>query len=288
MSDEMNHLSFSQRLGFAPAAKVIQSTFIDQDLRIAIWNCLTQTYWATYDPPYRGSSHVHGSNFEGFCFTLYSNYYKRTVDSIPLSWSNVLAELKNDVLAGIWYQVYDLIEFIADHAPDEFDTYDLFIQNCNKALERENSAFRFVSGKITPITTSEEIASIERAIANSDQYAGVRTHLQTSLGLLTDKLNPDYRNSIKESISAVESLAKKLVGDDKATLGQALKVLEKHHNLHPSLKTAFSALYGYTNDASGIRHSLMDNESALTQADARFMLICCSAFINFAIDSTKS
>ncbi len=288
MSEDVNRLSFSQRLGFAPVAKVIQSTFIDQDLRIAIWNCLTQTYWVTYDPPYRGSTHIQGSNFESFCFALYSDYYKRTIDSIPLSWPNVLAEIKNEVLAGIWYRVYDLIEFIADHAPDEFDTYDLFIQGCNKALERENSAFRFIAGRITPITTTEEIESIERAIANSDQYAGVRTHLQTSLGFLTDKLNPDYRNSIKESISAVESLAKKLVDDEKATLGQALKVLEKHHNLHPSLKTAFSALYGYTNDASGIRHSLMDNESTLTQADARFMLICCSAFINFAIDSTKS
>lgn len=155
----------------------------------------------------------------------------------------------------------------------------------NKVLERENSAYRFVSGCITPISSSEEVEEVESAIRNSDRYAGVRTHIQTALGLLTDRENPDYRNSIKESISAVESLAKKLVGDEKDTLGNALKILEDKHNLHASMKSAFLKLYGYTSDAGGIRHALMDGSATPTKADARFMLICCSAFINFVIDS---
>ena len=286
MSEDTNQLRFSQRLGLAPVAKTIQSDYINQDLRTALWNCLTQSYWVIYDPPFRGASHVKGSNFEDFCIVLYSDYYKRTVDSIPLSWLNIVEELKGNVLGGIWYNVYDLIEFIADHAPDEFDTYDTFIKSCNAAFERENSAYRFVAGKITPITSRDEIEEIEKSIANSDQYSGVRTHLQTSLGFLTDRNNPDYRNSIKESISAVESLAKQLVGVPSATLDGALKVMEKSHKLHPALKKAFSSLYGYTNDSDGIRHALMEN-SELTKADARFMLICCSAFINFAIDSVE-
>ena len=184
-----------------------------------------------------------------------------------------------------WHRTYSFLEFIV--AMNHRGTGEALVEGFNKVLERENSAYRFVAGKVTPITSSNEIEEVEKAISGSDQYAGVRTHIQTSLGFLIDRQNPDYRNSIKESISAVESLAKKLVGDEKATLGQALKVLEKKHHLHPSLKTAFSALYGYTNDADGIRHSLMENDSQLTKADARFMLICCSAFINFAIDSVE-
>jgi hypothetical protein len=73
--------------------------------------------------------------------------------------------------------------------------------------------------------------------------------------------------------------------DKKATLGEALKVLEKRGVLHPALKSAFSSLYGYTSDAEGIRHALME-ESNLTSADARFMLISCSAFVNYVIAST--
>jgi hypothetical protein len=189
--------------------------------------------------------------------------------------------------SGIWHRTYSLLEFIIDNAPGKAAIRERCIYLCNEAFAIENSAYRFVAGKLTEITSPEEIDEIESAISGTSKYSGVTIHLQTSLGLLTARQNPDYRNSIKESISAVESLAKKLVGDDKATLGQALKILETKHNLHGSLKSAFLTLYGYTSDASGIRHALLDNATAPTKADARFMLICCSAFINFAIDSVE-
>ena len=140
----------------------------------------------------------------------------------------------------------------------------------------------FVEGKIVEITSEGEITEIELAIEQSQPYAGVKTHLTTALSLMSSRTNPDYRNSIKESISAVESLAKRLTGDEGATLGDALKKLEKAKQLHPALKDAFSKLYGYTSDAGGIRHALT-NEADNTQAEARFMLIACSAFINFCI-----
>ncbi|OEC42329.1 AbiJ-NTD4 domain-containing protein [Pseudomonas sp. AP42] len=280
-------MDFSQRMGYLPASKILQTESIDTDLRNTLWNVLTVCYWDNFYGAYNTAAVV-GSNYHEFTVKFYSNYRKLTLDSIPWGWPSIIEDLKKEVLLGEWHRVYSLLEFIHRNAPEVDDNSDEFVKMCNEAFERENSAYRLVGGLVTPITSKDEIAEIERAMANADQYAGVRTHLQTSLGFLTDKQNPDYRNSIKESISAVESLAKKFVGDEKATLGQALKVLEKRHLLHSSLKNAFSALYGYTNDASGIRHSLMDNESALTQADARFMLICCSAFINFAIDSTKS
>ena len=46
----------------------------------------------------------------------------------------------------------------------------------------------------------------------------------------------------------------------------------------------FSRRVGVPNDAEGIRHALLD-EPSLTNADARFMLVCCSAFVNYVIDS---
>lgn len=286
MSDDMNHLSFSQRMGLVPAIKVAQVDNIDPALKNSLWNVVTLVCLSGYSSRDRNyPDRLRSSNFSDFATILYSDFHKAAVDTIPNYWSKFKETLRESYYKMSWHRTYSFLEFIVKI--NHRDTGQALIDGFNKALARENSAYRFVSGRLVQITSPEEIDEIERAIASSDQYAGVRTHLQTSLGFLTDKQNPDYRNSIKESISAVESLAKKLVGDDKATLGQALKVLEKHHHLHSSLKNAFSALYGYTNDASGIRHSLMDNESALTQADARFMLICCSAFINFAIDSTK-
>ncbi|MFY9907088.1 MAG: hypothetical protein WBD45_07565 [Terriglobales bacterium] len=106
------------------------------------------------------------------------------------------------------------------------------------------------------------------------------THLNRALELLSDRKSPDYRNSIKESISAVESLVSTTVGA-KGTLGQLIKRLGDEIELHPALGKMFGTLYGYTSDADGIRHALMDLPT-LTFDDAKFFLVVCSAFVNFA------
>ena len=76
-------------------------------------------------------------------------------------------------------------------------------------------------------------------------------------------------------------MAKILVPESpKATLAEALKAIEKRGKLHPSLREGFSKLYGYTNDAGGIRHAMLD-EPNLSMADARYFLLSCTSFINY-------
>ena len=57
-------------------------------------------------------------------------------------------------------------------------------------------------------------------------------------------------------------------------------MLEKRIKLHGALKSAFNSLYGYTSGAKGIRHALLE-EANLTFDEAKFMLVSCSAFINY-------
>jgi hypothetical protein len=85
---------------------------------------------------------------------------------------------------------------------------------------------------------------------------------------------------VKEAISAVESAAKILSGNAKGTLDDALTALEKQGKLHGALRKGYSALYGFTNDANGIRHALMD-EPNLNADDAKYFLIACTAFVNY-------
>jgi hypothetical protein len=67
-------------------------------------------------------------------------------------------------------------------------------------------------------------------------------------------------------------------------LGPALASLEKQGHLHGALKAAFAALYGYTSDEEGIRHSLVFREEAqVDEADALFMLGACASFVNYLI-----
>ena len=68
-------------------------------------------------------------------------------------------------------------------------------------------------------------------------------------------------------------------------MGSALKKLEGSGIVIPNLlKTAFEKLYAYTNQPdSGIRHALMDADGDYLpgQEEALFMLVSCSAFLNY-------
>ncbi len=151
-------------------------------------------------------------------------------------------------------------------------------------LEREISAYRFVNGYIAKITSDQEINEVEDAvkISSSMGFEGVNKHLNKALDMLSSRKSPDYRNSIKESISAVESIAKLIAGDPKAELGKALKIIQEKIGLHPALLKGFLSIYGYTSDEDGIRHAMLE-EKEIDFIDAKYMLVSCSAFINYLI-----
>ena len=62
-------------------------------------------------------------------------------------------------------------------------------------MEKENSVYRIINNEVTPITSEQEIQSIEDALENANQYSGVQQHLNQALKLMSDRQNPDYRNS---------------------------------------------------------------------------------------------
>ena len=50
--------------------------------------------------------------------------------------------------------------------------------------------------------------------------------------------------------------------------------------IHGALKAAFVKLYGYTSDADGIRHAILD-EPNVDFDEAKYMVVVCSAFVNY-------
>jgi hypothetical protein len=270
-------MKFSQRKGLSPVKSAIQKDSIDGDLRIGLWNLLLILYWNDI----KGYSTTHDSGYKILFNAMWHVYFKKPLDTISYDADAVISQIRIYYFSCPWYEVYDFLEFVVNHF-DVHNINELFMKKCNNLLERELSAFRFVGGKIVDITSEEEIAAIEGALSNSDVNKQAKEHLKTALQLLSDRKKPDYRNSIKESISAVESICKTISGNDKAILGDALKILEKDRGLHGALKKAFSNLYGYTSDADGIRHALLD-EPSLQFEDAKFMLVACSAFVNYLI-----
>lgn len=148
-------------------------------------------------------------------------------------------------------------------------------------LEQENQAYTFIDGRFVERMMPDEIQSVEKALATPIE--GIREHFATALRMLSDREHPDHRNSVKESISAVEAACKHLTGLQNATLGQALNQLHSTRPLHPAFKDALSKLYGWTNQEDGVRHAIMESDK-IERADAQFMLVTCSAFVNYLFE----
>lgn len=264
-------MRFSQRMGITPVANVIQVDSMNDDLRAGLWNVLLAEVFGKRAFLYEVLGHA--PRIGSFSEALWSEYFKVPFDERPDKNYLILKEIREYFFDCIWHEAYDFIEFCVEYYDDSF------IEALNHILERELSGFRIIDGKIAPISSTKEVDTIQEAISD-EIFPGASTHLRTSLDLLSQKTNPDYRNSIKESISAVESASCALTGSASATLSEALKELGKNHSLHGALKEGFLKLYGYTSDGDGIRHAML-KEPTLTQADAVYFLVSCSAFVNY-------
>lgn len=185
-----------------------------------------------------------------------------------------------------WYEKFDIIEeslsylrMFDDNNRYHISCFNYLKNDLNSEFERLNVGHRIVDEYIIDIISDEEIASVETVVAKSDDQ--VRGHIQNAIMLYSQRPDADYRNSIKESISAVEAFCRKKTGEN--TLGKALKKLEESGMpIHPRLKSAFEQLYAYTNDGNtGIRHALIEVEYVPSNAEALFMLVSCSALINY-------
>jgi hypothetical protein len=272
--------SFSKRMGIIKPRSIIQIDDIDQILRIAIWNQLTIYIWKQWAFLKWDSNK---QDLHKLIISLWTDYFSLAIDEFQSDRDEVLTMFKRHVLEGEWFEVYDFIEFVAKNYSDWENNESKFTHACNLVMERELAGYRFINGEITPIINELEIEALESTLSLPDMFKPVKVHIAASLRLLSDRHNPDYRNSIKESISAVESLCCIMTLNPKATLGKALNRIESALPLHGSLKSAFNSLYGYTSDADGIRHGLMDDQH-LRQEDAIYMLVSCSAFVNYLIN----
>jgi hypothetical protein len=246
---------------------------MSEELKNSLWSLLKVHIWDHVLPTRYSTIFSMNPRIETLCVRLWFDYYKRPLDTLG-DFDKVHKLIQSDFFQSEWYEVYNFVEFVAANFP--YGNVDQFTDHCNLSLERECSAYRFVNGLITRITDEQEVASIEQALEKSQ--GPVRTHLRVALEKLSNREKPDYRNSIKESISAIESLAAIALGE-KATLGQLTKKLEEKTGLHPALGKALSNLYGYTSDEDGIRHAILESKQ-LSFEDAKFFLVICSAFAN--------
>lgn len=260
---------FSKRNGNVQIQKTLKPDEISTALRNSLWNIVLQ--WSG------------DIDLETICIAFWRDFFKLPTDEIPSNrgydrrdYGPAWEQIKKGFMSGSWYEVYDIIEFILILEPYNQRLADAF----GRVLKQELAPYRLLNNQFVQITDQIEIQALEESLEFSGKFAPVTSHIKTSLSLLSNRTNPDYRNSIKEAISAVESISKIITGKSNASLDEALSSLDRQHKLHGALKKGYLALYGYTSNADGIRHGMLEEEN-LTQADAKYFLISCACFVNY-------
>jgi hypothetical protein len=286
----MREPTFAERMGIANP-KEMQINGMNRALHNGLWNIVS---WYRHDL-------VLGDLQEEYDTRIWVHFLNETHDTFEghfhdgngSSWLKIRAWFFRN--ATPWFRIYELLEFIVNlrirHREFDYERMrTAFLPSINELLERENAGYRLVGSKFAPITNAEELQAIDEAIQSpTSALRPVSMHVQQALDHLSDREHPDYRNSIKESISAVEALCRLIcapIAPELKTLGPLLEKTTRELGLNPDLRDGFKLIYKYTNDDDGIRHALKD-EGQPSQEDARFMLITCSAFVNYITEKAR-
>lgn len=284
MSDsyqERKRLTFEQAEGAEPLPTQLQLKEVSQELRALLWEVVYKSI-APSPPPVGRPVLSHPWD---------KIYYQKHVfrDHKPADEFRNETKKLIDELKIIFFQKYYYLEILG------FVQWLLRESACPSGLaDQVEGAFRrsraayavFEGDTIIPVGSDAERDTLARAFADvaSSEFHGARTHLRNAGSELTAG---NYPESIRESIHAVESVARVLEPGTK-TLGPALGKLERSVRIHPALRIGFDKLYSFANDESGIRHALLDEPVAqVDETDALYMLGSCAAFVSYLINKAR-
>ena len=271
-----HYRTFSDRFGYNPLPNPMQLEELSPDLRRDVWNAAREFFLAL---------RAHG--FSGYVFEedgcriaerILGGIFKMSEDEIDTSYDNVMSEVKTLILERPFNEVLDLVELVLRAAKT-----DAFARRTALAFETHAAAYwldltrppyRFFprSSEAQGRATKDAIQTIQTA-----GMEGAETHLRLAAEHIDSGA---YAESVRDSILAVESVARLIDLKAEKTLGPALTSLEANGVIrHKALKEAFSKLYGYTNDEQGVRHALLDKASPTVGVDeAMFMFGACASF----------
>jgi hypothetical protein len=239
-------LTFGQEQGLEPLPSQAALGTISQETRAYVWAAI-QTWIEAQSGQHSGFS----SSARGTATRWWVRYKHRMIDeapsfSRPSEWRTLFkAEVTGDFPAP-----FNFVQFLLQDRG--------FTNNRSLvwALEESRAAYRAVEDHLVPFTSQEEHRAIVSAFseAAAADANGARAHLETAACELT---SGNWAGAAHESISAVESAARKACGNDQLDLSAAIAMLKRNGSInHAALAEMLKKLYAYGSDEKGVRHSL--------------------------------
>lgn len=265
-------LSFKYREGYADLPPLPEKEILPQALKNLIWKFFNEKYIHSY--------YDCRENYRDFFSDYFMNDDNISHESIT---GQFVFELTKAMINNSpFYMTMDFIERFL-RWPEFHQHKDFF----SKLFSKHHPSWKILfEGKITQFhyaLNDQEPLTIQSAYEDlkANNFGGGLTHLVQAVKFFNES---QWNDSIRESITAVESVCKNINGkvEDKDTLTKALISLRnKGIYIHEKLYNGIVNLYGYSNDEKGIRHALIKADHQCDAADAQFMLGACSAFISY-------
>lgn len=268
--------TFSQRHGLREVPGPPQLEEISPQARNNLWGALWKQIRGSAAAEFSG--YQLGGPWPPVLASVHQHLLNRPLDDFSARLDDWQEVCRTTLLRGPYHQCFDLLEMVVRHpnCPLAFveEIKEIFLHQLAYRIDTTSIP------TIVPAATEQEGDALIGAIQNLDGggLAGAATHLRQAGERIRDQ---DWAGSVRESIHAVESVAKRVAPGDADTLGKALAALKRQEGLHTALKKGFGALYGYTADEQGIRHALLEDESRVTQDEAIYMIGSCAAFCSY-------
>ena len=194
-----------------------------------------------------------------------------------------------EFMLGMPYEPYELVKWVAtdpfmDNYLEGKEAREYFISSLNGILNRMNVGYRILStGKFVNVHSDEEAEEISKAC--SGPFAEARTHMENAVADFRNADQPNHANTVKEAISAVESIVTELTGKE---IRSGLHQLAKEGIL-PDVRTdsggenffvaALEKYWTYANATS--RHGRKKGMEPPDRDTARFLLVTCATLVNY-------
>jgi hypothetical protein len=184
-------------------------------------------------------------------------------------------------------QIYDVCEVAcASLKVEGFRTK--FYAEVNQLFTEEQLGFEFRNGLVEKIGVGFIDAQIKEAryLLKEPEFKGADEHFEKALKAVNIRPNPDVENCVKDAVSAIESVGRILVNDEKPLLSDIIRDMAKRGIIPKPLDEAIQKVYAYRGNQPGVAHGLV-GDSKVTVDEAEFVLAMSAAIIIYLVNKYK-
>ena len=268
---------FSKRYGLRPTPEGLMYEDVAERARVGLYHVIRQFLQKEYS--YFGL-------YEALCVALRIPV-NREVDVATSR--DFLASLKIEhlIMHCQWWQFYDICEVLWQGLRHQSER-DSLSNEINNLFREEQLGFELRDGRVEKSGSGFIDARVKEAryLLKEPEFKGADEHFEKALRALNIRPNPDVENCIKDAVSAIESVGRIMVKDDKALLSDIIKDMARHKIIPRPLDEAIQKVYAYRGDQPGVAHGLV-GASKVTTDEAEFVLALSAAIIIYLVKKRR-